>query len=214
MLAGLAFERRSTGTACRPASDCVESGRLSPVRIGRCSEIAKNLDGWKELVPNVQRPKMLALPIPHVSHVECRIRFERGNLPHLSQRDPTRNLFPQEVLHNPPLRNRCLEAPSARARAPASPRWPTKGVVSTRCSERRLRFARHPFQRQEHGGPAETPRTFCGPMRPSHRRVGAVGLQLGRGQGWPRAQYLPAIFALRNLGRRQANEILEARKAA
>jgi DNA-binding transcriptional regulator YiaG len=30
----------------------------------------------------------------------------------------------------------------------------------------------------------------------------------------PRTQHLPAIFALRNLGRRQANEILEARKAA
>ena len=128
-------------------------------------------------------PKMLALPTPHVSHVECRIRFERGNLPYLSQRDPTRNLFPQEVLHNPPLRNRCLEAPSARARAPASPRWPGRAGVSTSCSERRLRFAWHSFQRQEHGGPAETPRTVCGPMRPSHRRVGAVGLQLGRGQG-------------------------------
>jgi DNA-binding transcriptional regulator YiaG len=30
----------------------------------------------------------------------------------------------------------------------------------------------------------------------------------------PRAQHLPAIYALRNLGRRQANEILETRKAA
>jgi DNA-binding transcriptional regulator YiaG len=30
----------------------------------------------------------------------------------------------------------------------------------------------------------------------------------------PHAQHLPAIFALRNLGRRQANEILETRKAA
>ena len=30
----------------------------------------------------------------------------------------------------------------------------------------------------------------------------------------PRAQHLPAIFALRTLGRRQANEILETRKAA
>jgi len=30
----------------------------------------------------------------------------------------------------------------------------------------------------------------------------------------PRAQHLPAIFALRNLGRRQATEILESRKAA
>ena len=30
----------------------------------------------------------------------------------------------------------------------------------------------------------------------------------------PRAESLPAIFALRNLGRRQANEILQTRKAA
>jgi DNA-binding transcriptional regulator YiaG len=30
----------------------------------------------------------------------------------------------------------------------------------------------------------------------------------------PRARHLPAIYALRNLGRRQANEILETRKAA
>jgi len=34
------------------------------------------------------------------------------------------------------------------------------------------------------------------------------------GKARPRAQHLPAIFALRNLGRRQANEILETRTAA
>ena len=34
------------------------------------------------------------------------------------------------------------------------------------------------------------------------------------GKARPRAQHLPAIFALRNLGRRQANEILESRRAA
>ena len=34
------------------------------------------------------------------------------------------------------------------------------------------------------------------------------------GKARPSAQHLPAIYALRNLGRRQANEILEARKAA
>jgi DNA-binding transcriptional regulator YiaG len=34
------------------------------------------------------------------------------------------------------------------------------------------------------------------------------------GKARPRAQHLPAIFALRTLGRRQANEILETRKAA
>jgi len=34
------------------------------------------------------------------------------------------------------------------------------------------------------------------------------------GKARPRAQHLAAIFALRRLGRRQANEILETRKAA
>jgi DNA-binding transcriptional regulator YiaG len=34
------------------------------------------------------------------------------------------------------------------------------------------------------------------------------------GKARPRAQHLPAIIALRKLGRRQANEILETRKAA
>jgi DNA-binding transcriptional regulator YiaG len=34
------------------------------------------------------------------------------------------------------------------------------------------------------------------------------------GKSRPRAQHRAAIFALRNLGRRQANEILETRKAA
>ena len=34
------------------------------------------------------------------------------------------------------------------------------------------------------------------------------------GKACPRVQHLPAILALRNLGRRQANEILETRKAA
>ena len=34
------------------------------------------------------------------------------------------------------------------------------------------------------------------------------------GKARPRAQHLPAIYALRTLGRRKANEILEMRKAA
>ena len=47
--------------------------------------------------------------------------------------------------------------------------------------------------------------------------IGASGQSIynwEEGKAHPRAQHLPAIFALRNLGRRQANEILEARKAA
>ena len=47
--------------------------------------------------------------------------------------------------------------------------------------------------------------------------IGASGQSIynwEEGKARPRATHLPAIFALRNLGRRQANEILEARKAA
>jgi DNA-binding transcriptional regulator YiaG len=65
-------------------------------------------------------------------------------------------------------------------------------------------------------------------MAAQRRRLGLsaaeIGLLIGAssqsiynwedGKARPRAQHLPAIFALRNLGRRQANEILESRKAA
>jgi len=47
--------------------------------------------------------------------------------------------------------------------------------------------------------------------------IGASGQSVcnwEEGKARPRAQHLPAIFALRNLVRRQANEILEARRAA
>src|SRR6185369_3731178 len=65
-------------------------------------------------------------------------------------------------------------------------------------------------------------------MAPQRRRLGLsaaeCGLLIGasaqsiynweEGKARPRAQHLPAIFALRTLGRRQANEILESRRAA
>ena len=47
--------------------------------------------------------------------------------------------------------------------------------------------------------------------------IGASGQSIynwEEGKARPRAQHLQAIYALRNLGRRQANEILEIRKAA
>jgi DNA-binding XRE family transcriptional regulator len=64
-------------------------------------------------------------------------------------------------------------------------------------------------------------------MVSQRRRLGLtaaeVGLLIGasaqsiynweEGKARPRVQHLPAIFALRKLGRRQANEILEIRKA-
>lgn len=65
-------------------------------------------------------------------------------------------------------------------------------------------------------------------MAAQRKRLGLTAAECGRligasaqsvynweeGKVRPRAQHLPAIFALRNLGRRQANEILETRKAA
>jgi DNA-binding transcriptional regulator YiaG len=65
-------------------------------------------------------------------------------------------------------------------------------------------------------------------MAAQRRRLGLTAAECGlligasaqsvynweEGKVRPRAHHLPAIFALRNLGRRQANEILETRKAA
>jgi|SRR4051794_7757638 DNA-binding transcriptional regulator YiaG len=65
-------------------------------------------------------------------------------------------------------------------------------------------------------------------MASQRRRLGLSAAQCGvligasaqsvynweEGKARPRAQHLPAIIALRKLGRRQANEILESRKAA
>ena len=65
-------------------------------------------------------------------------------------------------------------------------------------------------------------------MASQRRRLGLSAAQCGllvgasaqsiynweEGKARPRAQHLPAIFALRNLGRREANKIVELRKAA
>ena len=127
------------------------------------------------------RPKILA-SCPHANHVKRRICSERGNRPRRPQRDPTRDLVPEEVLNNPPFRDRCPEAPHARARAPASPSWPDSGVVITSGRERGLRFTKRSLQREEHGCPTEASWAVSGRVRPPHRGVGAVCLQLGRGQ--------------------------------
>jgi DNA-binding transcriptional regulator YiaG len=78
------------------------------------------------------------------------------------------------------------------------------------------------------GTVAEGTRFSAKSMASQRRRLGLsaaeCGLLIGasaqsiynweEGKARPRAQHMPAIFALRNLGRRQANEILETRKAA
>ena len=80
----------------------------------------------------------------------------------------------------------------------------------------------------EQSAPAGSLRFSAKGLASQRRRLGLsaqeVGLLLGvsvqsiynweEGKARPRAQHLPAIFALRNLGRRQANEILETRSAA
>ena len=127
---------------------------------------------------------MLAHPVLTPNHVKRRICSERGNRPRRPQRDPTRNLRSEEVLNNPPFRDRCPEAPRARARAPASPSWPDSGVVTTGGGQRGFRLvARCSLQREEHGCPTEASWAVRRRVRSSHRGIGAVGLQLGRGQG-------------------------------
>lgn len=110
---------------------------------------------------------------------------ERRNLTGLPQGDSPRDLLAQEILHNPSLRNSRVEAPGARARAPAPQRGPPRGVVATGCSERRKRFARQSIQCKKHGRAAQTPWALSGRVRTADRGIGTVRLQLGRGQGSP-----------------------------
>jgi len=149
-----------------------------------------------------------------LTRVECRIRPKGGNLSDLAQRDPTRNLFPQEVF--------------------------TTHRSEIAALKRRVLELERQLRRVGRGGPASRPvaanedsvspgtRFSAKSMAAQRKRLGLSAAQCGlligasgqsvynwdQGKAGPRAQHLPAIFALRNLGRRQANEILEARKAA
>jgi DNA-binding transcriptional regulator YiaG len=106
--------------------------------------------------------------------------------------------------------------------------------------KRRVLELERQLRRVGRGGPASRPvaanedsvspgtRFSAKSMAAQRKRLGLSAAQCGlligasgqsvynwdQGKAGPRAQHLPAIFALRNLGRRQANEILEARKAA
>jgi len=51
-------------------------------------------------------------------------------------------------------------------------------------------------------------------MRPLDLCVGQLVYSWEEGKARPRAQHLPAIFALRKMGRSQAKEILQTSKAA
>ena len=98
-------------------------------------------------------------------------------------------------------------------------------AANDETSSRRTRFSARSMaaQRRRLGLSAAE----CG-LLPQRRRLGLsaaeCGLLIGasaqsvynweEGKARPRVQHLPAIFALRHLGRRQANEILETRKAA
>ncbi len=99
--------------------------------------------------------------------------------------------------------------------------------------ERRLRRAEKGSERPAAGaanedGVLQGTRFSAKSMASQRRRLGLsaaeCGLLIGasaqsiynweEGKARPRAQHLRAIFALRNLGRREANEIVEARRAA
>jgi len=136
-----------------------------------------------ELAPGRRRPKMLARSLATKSYVQYRICSERGNCPHRSQRDPTRGDFPEEVLDDSPFGDRGTEAPSARARARAAASRPGRPAARTRCGKRGHCLARHSLQRKEHGVAAAPSRLVSCRMRPADRRLRAVCLQLGRGQG-------------------------------
>ena len=145
-------------------------------------------------------PKMLSPSAWHQIHVEHRIRFERRNLPHRPQGDPSRNRFSQEVLGDPSLGYRRSEATRARARTSPSAARRGRGVVGACGGQRRLRLVKQSLQRQEHGVATAAPGVVGGRVRPSRRRARRTDLQPGgEGKARPRAQHLPAIFALRDL---------------
>jgi DNA-binding transcriptional regulator YiaG len=132
----------------------------------------------------------------------------------MNQGDPPGNLLPQEVLNNAPLQHRGVEAPSPGAGAPVAPSGPRVApAVPAAANEDSVspgtRFSARSMasQRKRLGLSAAE----CGLL------IGASAQSVynwEEGKARPRAQHLPAIFALRNLGRRQASEILETRKAA
>jgi len=106
--------------------------------------------------------------------------------------------------------------------------------------KRRVQELERQLRRAEQGAPRSKPvaakqetslegtRFSARSMAAQRKRLGLSAAECGRligasaqsvynweeGKVRPRARQLPAIFALRNLGRRQANEILESRKAA
>ena len=72
-----------------------------------------------------------------------------------------------------------------------------RGADLPSCSERRLRLARHSLQRQEHGVTTATSWLVSSRMRPL---IGASAQSIynwEEGKARPRAQHMPAIFALR-----------------
>jgi DNA-binding transcriptional regulator YiaG len=122
---------------------------------------------------------------------------------------PSRSPPQRTALTIAPLKRRVLELERHLRRAGAG-----RAVGSTAAANEDSGCAGHSLQREEHAS--------------QRRRLGLsaaeCGLLIGasaqsiynweEGKARPRAQHLPAIYALRNLGRRQANEILDSRKAA
>ena len=184
--------------------------RPQSLRIGKRSQKLR----WRELAHHTRPPKM---PVPKdgpqlMSNIASALKEEISRIARKEIRRETSSLKKSSTAHRAEiaaLKRRVVElerqlrrlgragqaaAPTAANDDPVTPgtRFSAKSMASQR---RRLGLSA-----------AE-----CGLL------IGASAQSVynwEEGKARPRAQHLPAIFALRNLGRRQATEILEARKAA
>ena len=193
---------------CRRGKGC--TGRTRSLDAGQKS------DG-RNSRPDARHPKMLALlgsMVKPMSNVASALKEEISRIARKEIRRETTLLKKSSTTHRSEiaaLKRRILELERrlrrrrAKWAASSSPAAANEDSVSVKYA----------LQRKEHGRSTAPP----GPISRRMRRlsVGASGQSIYNwedGKARPRAQHLPAIFALRNLGRRQANEILETRKAA
>ena len=186
---------------------------LHPNRVEVAARRSRELER-KELVPNVRRPKMLALPTPPsvMSNVASVLKEEISRISRKEIRRETSSLKKSSTTHRSEiaaLKRRVLELERQLRRVGRGGESPVSAAANEDSVSPGTRFSAKSMaaQRKRLGLSAAQ----CGLL------IGASGQSVynwEEGKARPRAQHLPAIFALRNLGRRQANEILEARKAA
>ena len=124
-------------------------------------------------------------------HVQCRSCLERGNCARRTQRDSSRNRDSEEGFRSLPIRNRSPEAASARVGTSAPGSEQGRSQLLSCCSKRGVRRQARQVQCKKHGGATPPTWTVGSRVRFADRRVGAVDLQLGRGQD-PTARPAPA----------------------